>query len=72
MNPAKNIIKGKVGELTASEDRQNRYINDVLQANVKNTVKILENDEDLFIDLLCSIRKRFDILKAAGKEHTNF
>ncbi|CAF4570073.1 unnamed protein product, partial [Rotaria sp. Silwood2] len=68
MNPAENIgaiIKDKVEELMASEDRQNRYNYDILKTNVENTLKDLENDTDLFIDLLCSMNKRFDALKAA-------
>ena len=66
------IIKDKVEELILSEDRQNRYNYDILKTNVENTLKDLENDTDLFIDLLCSMRKRFDALKAAGGGHTNF
>ena len=75
MNPAENIgaiIKDKVEELMASEDRQNRYNYDILKTNVENTLKDLENDTDLFIDLLCSMKKRFDALKAAGGGHKNF
>jgi hypothetical protein len=66
------IIKDKVEELMLSEDRQNRYNYDILKTNVENTLKYLENDTDPFIDLLCSMRKRFDALKAAGGGHTNF
>ncbi len=66
------IIKDKVEELMASEDRKDRYNYDILKTNVENTLKDLENDTDLFIDLLCSMRKRFDALKAAGGGHTNF
>ncbi|CAF1317657.1 unnamed protein product [Rotaria sordida] len=75
MNPAENIgaiIKDKVEELMSSEDRQNRYNYDILKTNVENILKDLENDTDLFIDLLCSMRKRLDALKAAGGGHTNF
>jgi hypothetical protein len=75
MNPAENIgaiIKDKVEELVASEDRKDRYNYDILKINVENTLKNLDNDTDLFIDLLCSRRKRFDALKAAGGGHTNF
>ena len=46
MNPAENIvavIKDKVEELKASEDRQNRYNYDILKTNVENTLKDLEN-----------------------------
>jgi hypothetical protein len=66
------IIKDKVEELMLSEDRQNRYNHDILKTNVENTLKYLENDTDPFIDLLCSMRKRFDALKAAVRGHTNF
>lgn len=75
MNPAENIgaiIKDKVEELMASEDRQNRYSYDVLKSNLENTLQDLENDTDLFIDLLCSMRNRFDALKAARGGHTHF
>ncbi|CAF3018773.1 unnamed protein product, partial [Rotaria sp. Silwood2] len=75
MNPAENIgaiIKDKVEELMASEDRQNRYNYDILETNVENTLKDLENDTDLFIDLLCSMKKRFDALKAAEGGYTKF
>jgi hypothetical protein len=75
MNPAENIgaiIKDKVEELIASEDRQNRYNYDILRANVENTLIDLENSTDLFVDLLCSMRKKFDALKAAEGGHTNF
>jgi len=55
-----------------SEDRQNRYSYDVLQNNIEKTLKDIEDDTDLFIDLLCSMTKRFDALEAAGGGHTNF
>ncbi|CAF3836053.1 unnamed protein product [Rotaria sordida] len=73
--PSENIgaiIKDKVEELMSSEDHQNRYNYDILKTNVENILKDLENDTDLFIDLLCSMRKRLDALKAAGGGHTNF
>ena len=75
MNPAENIgaiIKNRVEELMASEDRQNRYDYDILKTNIENTLNDLENDTDLFVDLLCSMRKRFDALSAARGGHTNF
>jgi len=75
MNPAENIgaiIKDKVEELMASEDRRDRYNCDVLKTNLENTLKDLEYDTDLFIDLLCSMRKRFDALEAARGGHTKF
>lgn len=56
----------------ASEDRQNRYNHDILKANLENTLNNLENDTDLFVNLLCSMRKRFDALRAAQGGHTNF
>ena len=75
MNPAENIgviIKDQVEESMANEDRQNRCNHDVFKINLENTLKDLENDTDLFIDLLCSMRKRFDALKAAEEGHTKF
>ena len=75
MNPAENIgaiIKDKVEELMASEDRQNRYSCDVLKTNIESALREVEDDTDLFIDLLCSMRKRFDALKAARGGHTKF
>ena len=75
MNPAENIgaiIKDKVEELMANEDCQIRYNYDVLKGNLENTLEDLKNDTDLFIDLLCSMRNRFDALKAARGSHTNF
>ncbi|CAF2973001.1 unnamed protein product [Rotaria sp. Silwood2] len=75
MNPAESIgaiIKDKLEELMASEDRQDRYNYYILKTNVENTLKDLENDTDLFIDLLCSMRKTFDALTAAAGGHTNF
>ena len=75
MNPAENIgaiINDKVEDLMAGEDRQNRYSYDVLKTNIENTLRDIEDDTDLFIDLLCSMRKRFDGLKAAEGGHTNF
>ena len=75
MNPAENIgaiIKDKVEDLMAGEDRQNRYSYDVLKTNIENTLRDIEDDTDLFTDLLCSMRKRFDALKAAEGGHTNF
>ena len=75
MNPAENIgaiIKDKVEDLMESEDRQNRYSYDVLQTNIERTLKDIADDTDLFIDLLYSMRKRFDALEAAGGGHTNF
>jgi hypothetical protein len=49
-----------------------RYNYDILRANVENTLIDLENSTDLFVDLLCSMRKKFDALKAAEGGHTNF
>jgi hypothetical protein len=75
MNPAENIgaiIKDKVAELMASEDRQNRYNYDILKTNIENTFRDVEGDTDLFIDLLCSMRNRLDALKAARGSHTSF
>ena len=75
MNPAENIgaiIKDKVEEQMANEDCQNRYNYDILKSNLENTLEDLENDTDLFIDLLCSVRNRFDALKAARGGHTSF
>ena len=69
MNRVENIsaiIKDNV------KDRQNRYNYDVLKSNLQNTLEDLENDTDLFIDLLCSVRNRFDALKAAREGHTSF
>ena len=75
MNPVENIgaiIKDKVEELMTNEDRQNRYDYDVHKSNLENTLEDLENDTDLFIDLLCSMRNRFYALKTARGGHTNF
>ena len=75
MNPVENIgaiIKDKAEELITNEDRQNRYNYDVRKSNLENTVEDLENDTDLFIDLLCSMRNRSDALKAAREGHTSF
>jgi len=52
--------------------RRDRYNCDVLKTNVENTLKDLEYDTDLFIDFLCSMRKRFDALEAARGGHTKF
>ena len=73
MNPTENIgvtIKDKVAELMTNEDRQNRYSYDILTTNFENTLKNVENDTDLFIDLLYSMRKRFDALRATRGGHT--
>ena len=75
MNSAENIgaiIKDKVEELMASDDRQNRFSYDLLKTSIENALGDLEDDTDLFIDLLCSMRKRFDVLKAARGGHTMF
>ncbi|CAF1488651.1 unnamed protein product [Adineta ricciae] len=75
MNLTENIgaiIKEKVEELMANEDRPNRYNYDILRANVENTLIDLENNTDLFVDLLCSMKKIFDVFKAAGGGHTDF
>ena len=56
----------------ASEDRRNRYSYDVLKTNLESTLKDLEDDTDLSIDLLCSMKKRFDALEAARGGHTSF
>ena len=75
MNPAENIgaiIKEKVEELTTSEDRRERDDYDGLKTNVENTSRDLEDDADLFINLLRSMRERFDALKAASGGHTSF
>ncbi|CAF0805619.1 unnamed protein product [Rotaria sordida] len=75
MNPTENIgaiIKDKVEELMANEDRRNRYNYDVLKINLESTLEDFEDDTDLFVDLLCSMKKRFDALKAIEGSHTNF
>jgi hypothetical protein len=75
MNLAENIgaiIKDRFEEQMASEDHRNRYSYDILKTNIETTLMNLENGTDLFIDLLCSMRKRFDALKAAKGGHTNF
>ncbi|CAF1368464.1 unnamed protein product [Rotaria magnacalcarata] len=75
MNPAENvgaIIKDNVEDLMANEDGQNRYSYDVLKTNIEKTLRDIEDDTALFIDLLCSMRKGFDALEAAGGGHTNF
>ena len=75
MNSAENIgaiIKEKVEDLMASEDCQNRYSYDALETNIENALTNVEDDTDLFIDLMCSMRKRFDALKAARGGHTMF
>ena len=46
-----------------NEGHQNRYNNDVGNTNLENTLNYLENDTDLFINLLRSMRKKFDALK---------
>jgi hypothetical protein len=50
----------------AAEDRQDRYNYDVLKTNLENALQDLEDDTDLFVDLLCSMRKRFDALKGGA------
>ena len=60
------IIKDKFKGSMGNEDRQNRYNYDILKTNLKNT----QNDTDLFIDLLCSMRRRFDATKAAEQGHS--
>ena len=75
MNPAEivgAIIKDKVEELMANEDRRDRYNHDALKTNLENTLQDLEDDTDLFSDLLCSMRKRFDALKAADGRGRRF
>jgi hypothetical protein len=75
MNPAENvdaIIKDKVEKLMANEDRHNRYNYDAFKTNLEKTLKDLEDDTDLFSDLLCLMRKRFDALEAADGGHTKF
>ena len=75
MNPAENvgaIIKDKVEELMANEDRRDRYNCDTLKTNLENTLQDLEDDTDLFSDLLCSMRKRFDALKTTDGDHMKF
>ena len=73
MNPVENvgaIIKDKVEELMANEDRRDRYNYDALKTNLENTLQDLKDDTDLFSDLLCSMRERFDALKGADGGHT--
>ena len=75
MNPAKNfvaIIKDKVEELMENEDRRDRYNYDAFKTNLENTLQDLEDDTDLFSDLLCSMQKRFDALKVADGAHMKF
>ena len=75
MNPAENvgaIIKDKVEELMTNEDRSDRYNYDAFKTNLENTLQDLEDDTDLFSDLLCSMRKTFDALKATDGGHTKF
>ena len=75
MNPAENvgaIMKDKVEELMANEDRCDRYNYDALKIKLENTLQDLEDDTDLFSDLLCSMRKGFDALKATDGNHKKF
>ena len=75
MDPAENvgaIIKDKVEELMTNEDGRDRYNYDAFKTNLENTLQDLEDDTALFSDLLCSMRKRFDVLKAADGGHTRF
>ena len=75
MNPAENVgatTKDKVEELMANEDRRDRYNYDALKTDLENTLQDLVDDTGLFSDLLCSMRKRFDALKAADGGHTKF
>ena len=66
------IIKDEDEESMANEDLQNRYNYDIVKINLENTLNYLENDTDLFIDLPCSMMKRFDALKAAQGDHSKF
>ena len=75
MNPAENTggtIKDKVEKLKISEDRRDRYDYDVLKTDLENILSDLEDDTDLFINLLRSTRKRFHVLEAARGGHINF
>ena len=75
MNPAENIgasINNNVEESMANKNRQNRYNYAVLKTDLENTLEDLEDDTDLFIDLLCTMRKRFDALRATEGVHTKF
>ena len=75
INPAENIgaiIKDMVEESMAKEDCQNRYNYDIAKTNLENTFDYLDNDTDLFTDLFCSMRKRFDTLKAAEGIYSKF
>ena len=53
----------------ANADRQNRYNYDILKTNLDNILNHLENDTNLFIDLLCSMR---NAIKAAEGGHSKF
>ena len=53
----------------ANVDCQNRYDYDILKTNLESTLNHLENDTNLFIDLLCSMR---NAIKAAEGGHSKF
>jgi hypothetical protein len=72
LNPAEHIgaiIKDKVEDLMAREDRGVRLHKDVLKRNLENVLKSLENDSDLFVDLLFNMKKCFDACRVAQGGH---
>jgi len=48
------------------------YSFDVLKTNIENILKDLENDTGPLVDVLCSIGKGFDALKAANERAYKF
>ena len=70
MHSAENfrgIIKDKIEEVMASEVLKNRYSYDELKTNIDNTLTDVEDNTDLFIDLLCSMEKDLILSKLLEK-----
>ena len=51
---------------------KNRWQIKIIKTDLENTLNHLENDTDLFIELLCLRRKRFDAPQAAEGDYSKF
>lgn len=75
LNAAENIgaiVKDRVEGLMLQEQGPGRYSTEVLRKNLEIVLESLENDTDLFENLLCSYPLRFkEVLKANGG-HTGY
>ena len=67
-----SIIKDEVEKKMSLETGYNRYHEDTLQMHIANVLAGMEEDTELFENLLCSYPSRLRALKNANDRHTDY